>query len=200
MWTQFWTPDVSWLPLFDALKKKEDREKRNLQNEKDRDNVEIWLNWDSEVNNKTSQILQSESSEWITQDIDFGWKLLISQYIENNQDFWSVKVLNVKHHGFYNIAVIEISHQFLPKKYIAKWNKYNPVSWKYNWEPVSYPKTSPWRVVKKTYRIQYTPWKEWEGNYWIYCYWGKIKDWKRVELNESMIIPILKEIESLAES
>ena len=198
MWVQSWMPDVSWLPLFDAHEKKRQREKRDTNFQHDRDNLEGWLSWKSDVWDTVSDVLLTELWEDSYEVVNFRSKLLTNQYRQDWEEFSSVNLVSVENHGFYNTAVIEISHRFPPKKYMAKWNKYNPASWKHDWERVSYPKTSPWRVDKKTYRIQYTPWKVGQKWYPIFCFWGKVRDGKRVDLNKNMIIPILNEIESLA--
>jgi len=197
MWIQSQILDTSWLPLFDEPLKRKIREERALRDARDLDNLESWLNWTEGISADINTVLEEESTG-IYEDINFHWRELVSQYRTEGEEFWSVLVHQVEHHGFYNIAIIEIHHRFPPKEYTAKGNKYNPKTWRYNGEPVSYSKTSPWRSEKKTYRIQYTPEKVDEKGYPIFCFWGLVRDWKQAELNINMIIPILKEIEGLA--
>jgi len=156
--------------------------------------------WFEDVSIWPFKQIKVRTSSAVLDCIEFWWKTLKKSYQNNDEKLWIVKILRIEKYDFYNIAVIKIHHNYPPKEYWASWNRYNPRTWRYDWESIKYKRKSKWRVKKKSYRVQYTPWKIWEWNYWIFCFGWEVKDWKKADLNEESIRSILEEVESLAES
>lgn len=149
--------------------------------------------WDVERALKSERYSIDSSCELLLSSTD-GIDLR-AQYIDNNQEIWSVKVFGVEDHGSYRVALIEIRHKYPWYEYDQPWNKYNPVSWKYDWEPTLKRMLSPWKYVPKNYRIQYDPDRLNPNE--IFSFWGKVKDWKKHSLNNHQILLVLQEIESM---